>query len=159
MKLYLVQHGAALKKQEDPARSLSRQGIQDVTVMAAALDDAGVRVERVWHSGKRRAEQTASILARRLAPKGSCLERVSGIEPLDPVEDFAADADVWIEDVVVVGHLPFMSRLVSLLLCGDAERELVSYLPGSVVCLERNDAGQWILLWMLRPDLLGGKAA
>jgi phosphohistidine phosphatase len=55
----------------------------------------------------------------------------------------------------VVGHLPFLSRMVSQLLCGDPERELVAYLPGSVVCLERSKAGQWTLLWMLRPELLG----
>jgi phosphohistidine phosphatase len=152
MRLYLVQHGSALDKQEDPARALSRQGIQEVTLMAKALGDAGVRVERVWHSGKRRAEQSAALLASQLMPEGT-IEWVTGIDPLDPVQEFVADADVWLEDTLVVGHMPFLSRLVSLLLCGEPDRELVSYLPGSVVCLERGRAGQWTLLWMLRPEL------
>ena len=65
----------------------------------------------------------------------------------------AAIAD-WDQDTVVVGHLPFMARLVSLLLSGDAARELVRYQPGSVVCLERNEAGVWGINWMLRPELL-----
>lgn len=152
MRLYLVQHGAALAKQEDPARALSSQGVQEVTRMAAMLAAAGVSVARIWHSGKRRAEQTATILAKPLLSEGS-IERVSGIDPLDPVQEFIADADVWQEDTLVVGHLPFLSRMVSLLLTGDPERELVAYLPASVVCLERGDSGQWILLWMLRPEL------
>jgi phosphohistidine phosphatase len=152
MRLYLVQHGAALDKQEDPARALSRQGVQEVTRMAKVLGGAGVHVERVWHSGKRRAEQTATILASQLMPEGN-IDRVTGIDPLDPVQEFVADADVWLEDTLVVGHLPFLSRTVSLLLCGEPDRELVSYLPGSVVCLERGRAGQWTLLWMLRPGL------
>ncbi len=155
MKLYLAQHGVALGKQEDPARALSGQGVQEVTRMAAALEDAGVRVARVWHSGKRRAEQTAAILADRVLQQGD-IDWITGIDPLDPVQEFVTDADVWLEDTLVVGHLPFLSRLVSLLLCGDAERELVSYLPGSVVCLQRGETGCWTLQWMLRPDLQGG---
>lgn len=152
MRLYLVQHGAALDKEADPARPLSAQGMQQVTRMAKALRAAGVRVERIWHSGKRRAEQSAAILAKQLL-RGGNIEWVTGIAPRDPVQEFAADADVWLEDTLVVGHLPFLSRMVSLLLCGDPERELVTYLPGSVVCLERGQSGQWTLLWMLRPEL------
>ena len=41
MRLYLVQHGAALPKQQDPARALSSQGVQEVTRMAAMLAAAG----------------------------------------------------------------------------------------------------------------------
>jgi phosphohistidine phosphatase len=157
MRLYLVQHGAAVDRQVDPARPLSTQGVQEVTRMAKTLGAAGVRVERIWHSGKRRAEQTATILAKQLLPGGN-IDWVTGIDPLDPVQEFVVDADVWLEDTLVVGHLPFLSRMVSLLLCGDADRELVAYLPGSVVCLERSQSGQWSLLWMLRPGLLGREA-
>jgi phosphohistidine phosphatase len=70
------------------------------------------------------------------------------------VEEFATDADVWEEDTLVVGHLPFMSRLVSLLTTGETDAGLVQYQPGSVVCLERVDAEQWVILWMIRPDML-----
>lgn len=64
MKLYLVQHGEAVSKQEDPERPLSEQGTRDVQAMAGFLKHAGIKVVRVWHSGKRRAEQTAIILAK-----------------------------------------------------------------------------------------------
>jgi phosphohistidine phosphatase len=156
MRLYLVQHGEAVSKDVDPERPLSEQGRQDVQAVAAFLGGSGVRVERVWHSGKRRAEQTASILAKKLLPGGK-IEKTGGINPNDPVEAFAPDADVWEQDTLVAGHLPFMSRLVSLLTVGKPGHALVSYLPGSVVCLERHDSSQWGLLWMVRPDLLGGK--
>ena len=46
-----------------------------------------------------------------------------------------------------------MSRLVSMLVGGDPERELVGYYPGSVVCLERSGAHSWRVQWMLRPDV------
>ena len=155
MKLYLVQHGEALAKDVDPARPLSEPGRREVQAMAKFLKGAGIRVERVWHSGKRRAEQTAQILAKAvLHGGGGAVETIGGIEPNDPVAGFVSDADVWEQDTLVVGHLPFLSRLVAWLVAEDPERGVVGFLPGSVVCLERCDVERWILLWMLRPELL-----
>jgi phosphohistidine phosphatase len=153
MKLYLVQHGAALAKEDDPSRPLSEAGRQDVQAVAEFLKGAGTRVERVWHSGKSRAEQTANLLAKAVLPRGK-IEKVGGIDPNDDVAGFVSDADVWEQDILVVGHLPFLSRLVARLVAGDPEHELVEFHPGSVVCLERRDVDRWMLLWMIRPDLL-----
>ena len=124
------------------------------TILHHLLQSAGVRVERVWHSGKLRAEQTARLLARTLLPRGRKPQAIEGIGPNAPVAEFSVDADVWEDDTLVVGHLPFMARLVALLTTGDSERDIVAYCPGSVVCLERADAGHWVLLWMIRPDIL-----
>ena len=154
MKLYLVQHGQAVPKQEDPGRPLSEQGREEVQRVAACLGEAGVRVVRVWHSGKLRATETAGILAGEVC-SGKQVEMIKGIQPNDPVDEFASDADVWGEDTLVVGHLPFMSRLVSLLVAGDSKHELVHYTPGSVVCLQRDYTDRWVISWMLSPGLLG----
>ena len=153
MKLYLVQHGEAVSKQEDPERPLSEQGIKDVKAMAAFLKTAGIRVVRVWHSGKRRAEQTADLLAMAVLA-GGAPEAIREINPNDSVQDFITDADVWDEDTLVVGHLPFMAQLVSQLLTGKSEHETVSYEPGAVVCLERLPSQRWVLNWMQQPGLL-----
>lgn len=152
MKLYLVQHGEALPGAEDPERPLSERGRQDVQALTEMLGAAGVRVARVWHSGKLRAGQTAAIIADGVCPRCRT-EAIAGIKPDDSTAEFSQDVDVWEEDTLVVGHLPFMSRLVSRLVCGDPEQELVSYYPGSVVCLERSGAHSWRVLWMLRPDV------
>ena len=155
MKLYLVQHGAAVPTDVDPERPLSTQGELDVHAMAAMIRDAGITVERVWHSGKRRAEQTATILAGAVLSGGTG-EVVKGISPNDPVAEFASDADVWEGDTLVVGHLPFMSRLVALLAGKDQERDIVQFYPGSMVCLERVDTDHWVVVWMIRPDIFTG---
>lgn len=152
MKLYLAQHGNAVSREEDPERPLSDQGEQDVRSMASRLGDAGIHVGRVWHSGKPRAVQTAEILAKRVLA-GRKIEFIKGLAPNDPVAEFASDADVWDQDTLVVGHLPFLSRLVSLLMVADAEHELVRFSPGCLVCLERHDADCWVIAWMLRPGL------
>jgi phosphohistidine phosphatase len=153
MRLYLVQHGAALDRETDPTRPLSDSGRQDVQAMADFLKGAGLRVERVWHSGRLRAEQTAQLLAKVVLPRGK-IEKVGGITPNDDVAGFVSDADVWQQDILVVGHLPFMSRLVAGLVAGNPTLEIAGFVPGSVVCLERCEVDRWMLLWMLRPDLL-----
>ena len=153
MRLYLVQHGAALPSEVDPVRPLSESGRRDVQAIAELLKGAGIRVERVWHSGKPRAEQTAQLLAKAVMPRGR-IEEVGGIGPHDDVAGFVSDADVWAQDILVVGHLPFLSRLVAWLASDDPEHEVVEYAPGSVVCLERREVDRWLVLWMLRPELL-----
>jgi phosphohistidine phosphatase len=155
MKLYLVQHGDALSKDTDPERPLSEIGRRDVERLAAFLKRAGIRASSVWHSGKRRAEQTATLLDAAVGT-GRGGQPVSGIGPNDDVTSFAAALDVAAGEVVVVGHLPFVGRLVGLLVCGDPEREVVVYRPGSVVCLQSDDGIEWSIAWKLRPELVVG---
>jgi hypothetical protein len=57
-------------------------------------------------------------------------------------------------DLMLVGHLPYLSRLVATLLGIERDRTLVEFRMGGVVRLGRNESGQWTLLWALIPDLL-----
>ncbi len=155
MKLYLVRHGNAVDQSPDALRPLSKSGIREVTQVAAMLAVSGLRVERIWHSGKLRAEQTAALLAKQLKQHGR-IERIAGIAPLDPVEEFARDLDVWQEDTMVVGHQPFMGRLAALLLCAAGSNEPLAFATGSVACLKRTADDGWVLQWMLHPKLCGG---
>jgi phosphohistidine phosphatase len=152
MRLYLVQHGDALPEDVDRARPLSVNGRADVERVAALLAGQAPGISRVLHSGKTRAQQTAEILARKIAC-GAQLQAVSGMNPLEDPEAWAQQIDALTEDVMLVGHLPFMSRLVSRLLVGKADIGVVAFEPGTVVCLER-DKGRWAIAWMLRPVLL-----
>ena len=152
MQLYLVQHGEALSKDIDPDRALSEAGRKDVQRLASFL--AGkVRVERVLHSGKTRARQTAEVLAAVVAPDLK-VEQFGGLSPNDPVEHFVQHVEEWGEDLLVVGHLPFMAKLVVRLTAGSEERSLVAYRPGSIVCLEMGEGTGWKVQWMIRPELL-----
>lgn len=153
MKLYLVQHGDALAKEVDPERPLNNQGRQDVQRLARFLADRGVHVSRVWHSGRIRAQQTAALLAARVA-LGGAAEAHAGLAPNDlpkSVVSTLADLD---EDAMVVGHQPFMGRLVTRLVTSSDEGATVAYRPGSIVCLERHEDGGWAIAWMLRPELM-----
>lgn len=153
MKLYLVQHGEACSKDVDPERPLTDQGREDIERLAEFLGQVGIEVERVIHSGKLRAAQTADLLAKAVAPLVE-LETNDRINPKDDPGAIDWKEETGGADTLVVGHLPFMARLVSLLVVEDQDRLVADYQPGSVVCLECNSDGHWQLNWMIRPELL-----
>lgn len=155
MDLYLMQHGEAASEEEDPARPLTDAGRDAVRRVAARAEAAGVRVERVVHSGKLRAEQTAGLLAERVAPGVEVRQR-DGLAPKDPVDPVAQ----WLRgesggaSLAVVGHLPFLDQLAALLLTGREDAAVVRFHPGGLVRLEPRDAGDgYRLVWALPPDL------
>jgi phosphohistidine phosphatase len=153
MKLYLLQHGEACAKEIDPDRPLTDQGKADVEQVAAFLKRATIQVERVIHSGKLRAAQTAERLANAIAP-GVELESSGIINPNDNPKAFDWQSDSWDRDTLVVGHLPFMAKLVSHLLIEDENKLITAWQPGSIVCLQRENGTHWRLNWMIRPELL-----
>jgi phosphohistidine phosphatase len=155
MRLWIVQHGDALAKAVDPARPLSEKGRSDVERLASHLAVCGVRVERVVHSGKTRAQQTAEILAAALQARER-VEVVQNLDPLDPPGPFAAECAGDSGDLLVAGHMPFVGRLISLLLADREEATLLEFVPGTAACLERADDGAWSLVCLLRPEFLSG---
>ena len=153
MRLYLVQHGEAESEEVDPARPLSETGRSDVAKVARFLAAGGLQVNQVLHSGKLRAEQTAALLAAALAPGRMAVAR-AGLHPKDPTDDIARAVAVWDQDAMLVGHLPFMARLVSRLVAGRDDAGVVGLEPGTIVCLERSDRQRWTIAWMVRPELV-----
>ena len=151
--LYLVQHGEAVTKEIDPDRPLSSDGKDAVMRLATFLSNQGISVDRVLHSGKTRARETAEIFAKSIAESG-LTEAISGINPNDPVEKFVTDIEGLTAPTMIVGHLPFMAKLVSQLILHSDDVALVEYQPGSVVCLNKADNNNWTISWMIRPELI-----
>ena len=152
MRLYLVQHGDSLLKEVDTERPLSPQGRKDIEALAAFLKGR-VRVARILHSGKTRARQTAELLAPAVAGSRP-LETISGIDPLDSPEHIATQLQDWNDDTLIVGHQPYMGKLVARLVIGSEAHGVVVFQPGTLVCLERAPDARWAVTAMLRPELL-----
>ncbi len=153
MRLYLVQHALAKPKDEDPERPLSDQGRVDIDRMAIFLAESDVAVGSIQHSGKTRAAQTAQVLAERLQAVAG-VSVAEGLKPVDNPAPWAERLKGGREDLMLVGHLPFMARLAALLVSGDPDVEVVRFQPGGVLCLERDEAGRWAIAWMVVTALL-----
>jgi phosphohistidine phosphatase len=153
MRLYLIQHGEAKPEDVDPRRSLTEKGVADVSTVAGFLKPLQVTVRAVFHSGKTRALQTAEILAE--VVRGGDLKAHGGLAPNDPVDSVKDEIAQTFDDLMIVGHLPFLGKLASVLVAGSESADAVAFRQGGIVCLERDEKGAWRVRWMVTPDLLG----
>ncbi len=153
MRLYLVQHGAAKTEAEDPQRGLTEEGRRTIERMAESLASAEVSVDRIEHSEKLRARQTAVILAARLRPPDGT-KQVAGMAPDDDVGPTASRLEIESKNLMLVGHLPHLSRLLARLLELETDRTIMQFEMGGVVRVDRNKAGTWVIQWALVPELL-----
>ena len=153
MRLYLARHGKAVLTGDEWKRPLAPRGRRDVARLAAFLAAAGCRVGRVVHSGRARARETAELLSAAIGPRGRVEEWRDGLQPEDSTDLLAKAAAGWDDDVMAVGHEPFMGRMVAHLLCGDPDAQLAIMKTGTVVCFEQ--AGdRWRLCWMIGPKIV-----
>lgn len=153
MALYLVRHGEAVDKSVDRQRPLTESGARDVAWVGAFLERAGVQVPTIWHSGKTRARQTAECLARHVGRGVDVVEK-SGLDPNDPVAPVHEELGPIEKDLVIVGHLPHLAKLASLLITGCEDGDPVRFQMSGVVCLERTEGGRWRVRWMVVPTLV-----
>ncbi len=151
MYLYLVQHGKAMDKEANPERPLSDEGRADVRKMASFI--SGIEVARIIESGKLRATETAEIIGNSL---GKGTEKGEHLSPLDNPGEWVGKLNEVSDNTMLVGHLPHLGKLASLLLVGAPEVDVVKFSPGGVLCLERNEGENngWTVQWMVVPDLL-----
>ncbi len=150
MKAYLVQHGLSMPEEMDPERALSPEGNKQSRNMAEFLGEKNIRVDSIWHSPKKRAVQTAHIMAEILGYPET--QERTDLNPLDPVGNLPGEIKSLNLDLMIVGHLPFLQKLASLLLSGVEENLFISFRNSGVICLEYTDA--WKLLWTVVPELL-----
>jgi len=161
MRLYLVQHGISVPKDEDPEQPLSGVGQTDVSRVASFLGRSGLHVVRVLHSGKLRAQETALLLSEVVSPSCVVEESTAPIGPNEATDNLLAFIETWpdtnmVGDVMIVGHLPFMSKMVSRLVGAEEDNVIVRFQPSTVVALERGEnGGGWTVSWVVRPELLG----
>jgi len=152
MEVYLVQHGESKPESEDPQRPLTDKGRAEVESVARYISSLEVKVTLILHSTRLRAKQTAELFAQYLVPAEGVLER-EGVGPLDDPEEIKRLIQQDERPLMLVGHLPHLSRLASLLILGDAGKEVVRFSMSGVVYLGRSDDG-WTIGWALVPQLV-----
>jgi phosphohistidine phosphatase len=152
MAIYLVQHGKSMPKDIDPEQGLSEQGIAEVKRIAEVARGYHIPVKSIVCSMKKRARQTAEIFASILGIGTEVLE-IEGIKPLDDVAEFAKTLKNE-DNRMVVGHQPFMQRLISFLILDSTEPAVFKVQNGGIFCLDKDpDTDRWIIRWAIMPDI------
>ena len=146
--LLIIRHAQAKSKDEDPERGLNDTGVAQAEKLGAHLKEKGVTVATTWHSGKKRARATAEIVAGVLGVPAPVAR--DGLSPNDPIVPIADLIETENEPLMLVGHLPFVSRLVGYLTTGKDEA-IIDFGEAAAAYLERDDDGRWHLAWQFDP--------
>src|SRR5262245_16789387 len=94
-----------------------------------------VKPAAIWHSGKLRARQTADAFLRACNPLAE-FGAIRGLQPTDPPGWIRDLVNQEVRDVMLVGHMPQLPRLLTLLVSGN-EAVLLDYPLHGLVALEQ----------------------
>jgi len=140
MRLILVHHADAVGPEVDPQRPLSLTGRFDVERLARAAAARGAKPAVIWHSGKLRARQTAEAFWSACNPFAE-LKAARGLQPSDGPALFREVLAEGERDLLAVGYMPSLPRILSLLTTGSPDG--TSFPLHGVVALTRHDERLW----------------
>jgi phosphohistidine phosphatase len=160
MEIYILRHGIAAELDSetggrDADRPLTAKGKRKLRQLVSAIEALELRFDCVLSSPYVRARQTAEIVVDGLDLR-DCLELTNTLMPggsSDKLVRLLSGMTPQPESVLVVGHEPFLSCLISLWVFGDKE-SLVDLKKGSLCKLETDALvhGQCATLkWLLTP--------
>jgi phosphohistidine phosphatase len=160
MNLYILRHGLAAERGgaghgKDSDRPLTPKGERKLWKTAEAMEALKLSFDLILSSPYTRARQTAQIIAEAfnargelefsdaLAPNGSAKKVIELIAALKPAP----------ENVLLVGHEPYLSEFISLLATGETSSSVVLKKGGLCkVSAEALKPGRCAVIeWLLTP--------
>lgn len=145
--VYLVHHAEAVRQEVDPQRPLTPAGRAHAERIAAEAAARGVKPAVFWHSGKLRARQTADAFWRACNPLAE-MAAVRGLQPNDPPTEIRAVLAAETREVMLVGHMPSLPRLLQALLGRVGDESAASFPQHGLVALE-GDGTAWVERWRI----------
>jgi phosphohistidine phosphatase len=155
MLLYFMQHGTQLSSLKDPEEGLAKEGIETVRKSAKALKKMGISFDQILTSTKKRALETAQIVADTFSYEGKIIQTeklkpmTTAVETIDFLKEYEN-----IEKIFITGHLPSILNTCAFLL--GYENLKIEIIRGSCLCLELPalDKCAAMLKWYMPPDVL-----
>jgi len=160
MNLYLIRHAIAVEDYEDDSqRPLTDKGRKKMRQIAKGLRALGVEFDLILSSPYVRAAETAEIVAEVFKMKKEVQFSENLIPMGDPNQLIAEMNEKYAADsVALVGHEPFLTALVGLLVSDNARVDL-TIKKGGVCSLSTDDlhhTRKASMDWLLTPGILVG---
>jgi phosphohistidine phosphatase len=169
MRLVLIRHGIAQELNDVPPRpsrpvptdsdrALTPKGRKRVKSAAAGLREIGVAADVIFHSGLRRARETAELMVGALAGKRRALQETEALVPAaDPAHFIGELQKQRAKNVVAVGHAPNLDRVIAFLV-GEGAKTITELGKAGAAALEleleSTGRGAGRLEWLLTPRML-----
>lgn len=152
MFLYLMQHALANSKEIDPERGITSQGEVETRKTATFLANLSPNIENIWCSHKKRAIDTANIVADKLGIN-DYVKECDNLAPKDPTDPIIMQIDKIESDTIIVGHLPYLSNLLDKLTINNNQNTYFKFTNSGIVCLEKIE-NIWVIQWAVTPKIL-----
>ncbi len=154
MEIYLMQHGQAYTEERDPQRRLTPQGEAQIRSSSQALKKLNIRFDLIVTSTKRRAQQTAQLVARELNYPEEEIKITDALDPTMPGEDAISYLKAFPDKgcILLLGHLPSLGKIASHLLSEKGEVSIYFEMGG--VCridVDQLPSHSGSLRWYLTP--------
>jgi phosphohistidine phosphatase len=160
MEIYLLRHGIAVERgtrgfENDSTRPLTPKGKRQLKKVSGAMRKMDLKFDVILSSPFLRAKETAEIVVAdlkvekhlkfsdALEPEANAEKLIRQLQKLKPLP----------KKTLLVGHEPFLSELISLLVIGDSQLQL-DFAKGGLCKLEveKLSAGKCATLaWLLTP--------
>ena len=157
MEIYLMQHGPAMPKEQDPEEGLSPEGEGRINASGQALKRMGVTFDAILSSPKKRSKQTAAIVAHAVGFPEERIVETKKVKAMAPPEETvqALSELAGVERVLIAGHLPSVAEVASLLLTEGSKAAVQFEMGGCCrIDVEQLPTHEGRLRWYLTPDQL-----
>ena len=153
MKVYLIHHANALTAEQDPERHLSELGRDQAARLGARLKKAGATPVRILHSDKQWTTETAERVAAAMGEGDKTDTAAYPVGTGDDIQPFLAEIKASQGDIAMAGHVDYLMRSASKLLCGDEAIRMVEFKPGhgTAFCLD-GEGNDWAVAFGWRQD-------
>jgi len=157
MEIYLMQHGSALPKEQDPEEGLSPDGKASIHASGKALKKMGITFDVMLSSPKKRSKQTASIVAEEVGfPPEKIVETEKVKAMTHPEETLTILAEYSSNQrILIAGHLPSVAEVASFLLT-EGSKATIEFERGGCCRIDVEDlpTHSGHLKWYLIPEQL-----
>ena len=152
MKVYLMQHALAYPSEEDQERPLNPAGIDQAKASAKGIKRLGLAFDLIVTSPKRRAHQTAALVAEGVRfPHSDIMTSEAALPQGQPQELLdLLQKESSQSSVLIVGHMPQLGQLSSQLLQGGE----ILFENAGLACFEISSSGPARLEFLLTAQQL-----
>ena len=161
MNLYLMRHAIATELEEnteDNQRPLTEKGRKKLGKIARNLEKLDLKFDVILTSPYLRACQTADVVADALDIKSKNVVETENLTPLGFAEKLVEEINARepVENMLIVGHEPFLSQLIGTLVAGDVSLSIDMKKAGLCkLSIEQLTYGRCATLeWLLTPAQL-----
>jgi phosphohistidine phosphatase len=157
VEIYLMQHGPALPKDQDPDEGLNPEGEARIHASGQALKRMGIAFDTILSSPKKRSKQTAAIVAEEVGFPFERIVETKRVKAMTPPEETLQTLSELsgAERVLIAGHLPSVAEVASFLLTEGSKAAVQFEMGGCCrIDVEELPTHSGRLRWYLTPDQL-----